>query len=159
MGQTIIEKIIARNIGRDRVRPGEIVTVNVDRVMLDDIMMPFIVSKFHEMGFERVWDPDKVVLIYDHLVPASQLDDIRHYKVGDEFARNYGIRHVHRSDGICHQLMTEAGYVKPGDVVFGTDSHTTTYGCVGAFSTGIGYTEMAGIFCGLELFRPKILGL
>ena len=145
MGQTIIEKIIARNIGRDRVRPGEIVTVNVDRVMLDDIMMPFIVSKFHEMGFERVWDPDKVVLIYDHLVPASQLDDIRHYKVGDEFARNYGIRHVHRSDGICHQLMTEAGYVKPGDVVFGTDSHTTTYGCVGAFSTGIGYTEMAGI--------------
>lgn len=145
MGQTIIEKIIARNIGRDRVRPGEIVTVNVDRVMLDDIMMPFIVSKFHEMGFGRVWDPDKVILIYDHLVPASQLDDIRHYKVGDEFARNYGIRHVHRSDGICHQLMTEAGYVKPGDVVFGTDSHTTTYGCVGAFSTGIGYTEMAGI--------------
>lgn len=145
MGQTIIEKIIAHNIGRDQVRPGEIVTVNVDRVMLDDIMMPFIVSKFHEMGFERVWDPDKVVLIYDHLVPASQLDDIRHYKVGDRFARDHGIRHVHRSDGICHQLMTEAGYVKPGDVVFGTDSHTTTYGCVGAFSTGIGYTEMAGI--------------
>ena len=145
MGQTIIEKIIAHNIGRESVKPGEIVTVNVDRVMLDDIMMPFIVNKFNEMGFKKVWDPDKVVMIYDHLVPASQQDDVRHYKVGDAFAEKYGMKHVHRSDGICHQLMTEAGYVKPGDVLFGTDSHTTTYGCVGAFSTGIGYTEMAGI--------------
>ena len=145
MGQTIIEKIIAHNIGRESVKPGEIVTVNVDRVMLDDIMMPFIVNKFNEMGFKKVWDPDKVVMIYDHLVPASQQDDVRHYKVGDAFAEKYGMKHVHRSDGICHQLMTEAGYVKPGDVVFGTDSHTTTYGWVGAVSTGIGYTEMAGI--------------
>ncbi len=145
MGQTIIEKIIAHNIGVDEVKPGQIVTVQVDRVMVDDIMMPFIVGKFEEMGFDRVWDPDRVVMIYDHLVPASQQDDTRHYKVGDAFASKYGLTHVHRSDGICHQLMTEAGYVKPGDVVFGTDSHTTTYGCVGAFSTGIGYTEMAAI--------------
>lgn len=145
MGQTIIEKIIAHNIGAGSVKPGDIVTVNADRVMLDDIMIPFIVDKFHEMGFAKVWDPDKVVLIYDHLVPASQQDDTRHYRVGDAFAEKYALKHVHRSDGICHQLMTEAGYVKPGDVVFGTDSHTTTYGCVGAFSTGIGYTEMAAI--------------
>lgn len=145
MGATIIEKIIAHNIGAESVKPGDIVTVNVDRVMLDDIMMPFIVNKFNEMGFQKLWDPDKVVLIYDHLVPASQVDDTRHFRVGDEFAEKYGMKNVHRSDGICHQLMTEAGYVKPGDVVFGTDSHTTTYGCVGAFSTGIGYTEMAGI--------------
>lgn len=145
MGQTIIEKIISRNVGVRSVKPGDIVTVKVDRVMLDDIMIPFIVDKFKEMGFPKIWDPDKVVLIYDHLVPASQQDDTRHYKVGDAFAKQYGIRHIHRSDGICHQLMTEAGYVKPGDVVFGTDSHTTTYGCVGAFSTGIGYTEMAAI--------------
>jgi len=145
MGQTIAEKIIAHNIGAASVKPGDIVTVKVDRVMLDDIMIPFIVDKFHEMGFSRIWDPDKAVLIYDHLVPASQLDDTRHFKVGDAFAEKYGMKNVHRSDGICHQLMTEAGYVKPGDVVFGTDSHTTTYGCVGAFSTGIGYTEMAAI--------------
>lgn len=145
MGQTIIEKIISRNIGAQSVKPGDIVTVNVDRVMLDDIMIPFIVDKFKEMGFPKLWDPDKVVLIYDHLVPASQQDDTRHYKIGDAFVEQYGIRNIHRSDGICHQLMTEAGYVKPGDVVFGTDSHTTTYGCVGAFSTGIGYTEMAAI--------------
>ena len=102
-------------------------------------------DKFHEMGFAKVWDPDKVVLIYDHLVPASQQDDTRHFRVGDAFVEQYGIKNIHRSDGICHQLMTEAGYVKPGHVVFGTDSHTTTYGCVGAFSTGIGYTEMASI--------------
>lgn len=145
MGQTIVEKIIAHNMGAKQVKPGEIVTVSVDRVMLDDIMIPFIADKFHEMGFSKIWNPDRAVLIYDHLVPSSQLDDTRHYKVGDEFAEKYGIEHVHRSDGICHQLMTEAGYVKPGDVVFGTDSHTTTYGCVGAFSTGIGYTEMAAI--------------
>ncbi len=145
MGQTIIEKIIAHNIGKESVKPGDIVTVNVDRVMLDDIMIPFIVKKFDEMGFTKVWDPEKIVLIYDHFVPASQVDDIRAYKVGDAFVEKYGIKNIHRSDGICHQLMTEAGYVKPGNVVFGTDSHTTTYGCVGAFSTGIGYTEMAGI--------------
>ena len=145
MGMTLIEKIIAHNIGRDKVSPGEIVTVNVDRVMVHDIFIPFVADKFEEMGFSRIWDPDKMVLIYDHLVPASQLDDARHFAKGDAFAAKYGVKNVHRSDGICHQLMTEAGYVKPGDIAFGTDSHTVTYGCVGAFSPGIGYTEMAGI--------------
>ena len=145
MGMTLIEKIIAHNIGRESVTPGEIVTVNVDRVMVHDIFIPFVADKFEEMGFSKIWDPDKMVLIYDHLVPASQLDDARHFAKGDAFAAKYGVKNVHRSDGICHQLMTEAGYVKPGDIAFGTDSHTVTYGCVGAFSTGIGYTEMAGI--------------
>ena len=145
MGSTIIEKIIARNIGVDNVKPGQIVTVNVDRVMIHDIFIPFVADKFEEMGFTKLWDADKVVLIYDHLVPASQIDDTRHFKEGNAFAAKYGMKNVHRSDGICHQLMTEAGYVKPGHIVFGTDSHTTTYGCVGAFSSGIGYTEMASI--------------
>ena len=145
MGSTIIEKIIARNIGVDSVKPGQIVTVNVDRVMIHDIFIPFVADKFEEMGFTKLWDADKVVLIYDHLVPASQIDDTRHFKAGNAFAAKYGMKNVHRSDGICHQLMTEAGYVKPGHIVFGTDSHTTTYGCVGAFSSGIGYTEMASI--------------
>ncbi|MFR2511577.1 MAG: aconitase family protein [Lachnospira eligens] len=77
--------------------------------------------------------PDKAVLIYDHLVPASQVDDTRHFRIGNEFVEKYGMKNIHRSDGICHQLMTEAGYVKPGDIAFGTDSHTTTYGCVGIF--------------------------
>ena len=144
MGETVIEKIIRNNVGHT-VKPGDIVTVNVDRVMIHDIFIPFVAEKFEEMGFKKLWDPDKVVLIYDHLVPASQLDDTRQFHVGDAFAEKYGMKNVHRSDGICHQLMTEAGYVKPGNIVFGTDSHTTTYGCVGAFSSGIGYTEMASI--------------
>lgn len=144
MGKTIIQKIIKNNTGID-AKPGDIVTVNVDRVMIHDIFIPFVASKFEEMGFTKLWDADKVVLIYDHLVPASQVDDTRHFKIGNEFVEKYGMKNIHRSDGICHQLMTEAGYVKPGDIVFGTDSHTTTYGCVGAFSSGIGYTEMASI--------------
>lgn len=145
MGATIIEKIVKKNIGADSVKPGDIVTVQVDRVMIHDIFIPFVAEKFEEMGFQKLWDPEKVVLIYDHLVPASQVDDTRHFKIGDAFVEKYGLKNVHRSDGICHQLMTEAGYVKPGNIVFGTDSHTTTYGCVGAFSSGIGYTEMASI--------------
>ena len=144
MGQTVIEKIIGHNVGHE-VKPGDLVTVKADYVMVDDIMMPFIVSKFEEMGFSKVWDPSKIVIICDHMVPASQTDDIRAYHICCDFAAKHNIPNLHTSDGICHQLMTEAGYVKPGHIVFGTDSHTTTYGSVGAFSTGIGYTEMAAI--------------
>ena len=121
----MIEKIISRNVGVDSVKPGQIQTVNVDRVMIHDIFIPFVAEKFEEMGFTKLWDPDKVVLIYDHMVPASTTDDIRHFKIGDAFAKKYGMKNVHRSDGICHQLMTECGYAKPGNIVFGTDSHTT----------------------------------
>ncbi|HZK01815.1 MAG TPA: aconitase/3-isopropylmalate dehydratase large subunit family protein, partial [Anaerovoracaceae bacterium] len=114
-------------------------------VMIHDIFIPFVADKFEEMGFRKIWDPKKTVLIYDHLVPASRIEDIRHFKIGDSFVKKYGVENVHRSDGICHQLMVETGYAKPADVVFGTDSHTTTYGSIGAFSTGIGYTEMAAV--------------
>ena len=145
MGYTLIEKIIKKNAGLEEITPGQIVTVNVDRVMIHDIFIPFVADKFQEMGFKELWDPDKVVLIYDHLVPTSAVEDVRHFQIGDAFVEKYGLTHVHRRDGICHQLMTEAGYAKPGDIVFGTDSHTTTYGCVGCFSSGIGYTEMASI--------------
>jgi 3-isopropylmalate/(R)-2-methylmalate dehydratase large subunit len=152
MGATIIEKIIQRNTGISDAKANDIVTVKVDRVMIHDIFIPFVAEKFEEMGFQKIWDPDKAVLIYDHLVPASQVDDTRHFHIGDEFVAKYGMKNIHRSDGICHQLMTEAGYVKPGNIVFGTDSHTTTYGCVGAFSSGIGYTEMASILGTGELW-------
>ncbi len=145
MGYTRAEKILIKNTGLKQLKPGDIVTVNVDRVMIHDVFIPFVAAKFEEMGFKKVWNPSKVVLIYDHLVPASRIEDIRHFKIGDEFAAKYGLVNVHRSDGICHQLMVEKGYVNPGDLVFGTDSHTTTYGSIGAFSSGIGYTEMAGI--------------
>ncbi len=151
MGQTVIEKIIGNKVGH-AVKPGDIVTVPVDWCMVDDIMAPFCIKKFEEMGFQKVWDPDRVVLIYDHFLPATQVDDSRHFREADAFADKYGIENIHRTDGICHQLMTEAGYVKPGDISFGTDSHTVTYGCVGAFATGIGYTEMAGILGTGELW-------
>ncbi len=151
MGHTLVEKIIGNKVGHE-VKPGDIVTVPVDWCMIDDIMVPFAVQKFQEMGFAKVAKPDSVVLIYDHFLPATQVDDTRHFRVGDEFAEKYGIKNIHRTDGICHQLMTEAGYVKPGDIAFGTDSHTVTYGCVGAFATGIGYTEMAGILGTGELW-------
>ena len=90
MGETVIEKIIRNNVGK-AVKPGDIVTVNVDRVMIHDIFIPFVAEKFKEMGFTKLWDPDKVVLIYDHLVPASQLDDTRHFHTGDAFAEKYGM--------------------------------------------------------------------
>ena len=96
MGETIIEKIIRHNTGK-AVKPGDIVTVNVDRCMIHDIFIPFVADKFEEMGFTKLHDPDKVVLIYDHLVPASQQDDTRHFHKGDEFVEKYGLTHVHRS--------------------------------------------------------------
>ena len=145
MGNTLIEKIIMKNTGKSNVAPGQIVTVDVDRVMIHDIFIPFVADKFKEMGFTKIWDSDKVVLIYDHLVPTSAVEDVRHFQIGDAFAKEHKLKNFHKADGICHQLMTECGYAKPGDIVFGTDSHTTTYGCVGCFSSGIGYTEMASI--------------
>lgn len=145
MGHTLIEKIIMKNTGEQDVRPGQIKTVRADRVMIHDIFIPFVVDKFREMGFQKVWDADKIVLIYDHLVPTSAVEDVRHFKIGDAFVKEQGLTHFHRADGICHQLMPEMGYAKPGNIVFGTDSHTTTYGSVGCFSSGIGYTEMAAI--------------
>ena len=96
MGETVIEKIIHHNTGK-KVKPGDIATVSVDRVMIHDIFIPFVAEKFEEMGFQKLWDPDKVVLIYDHLVPASQLDDTRHFHIGDAFAEKYGMTHVHRA--------------------------------------------------------------
>lgn len=145
MGHTLIEKIIMRNTGAAHLSPGQIATVKVDRVMIHDIFIPFVADKFEEMGFTKIWDTDKVVLIYDHLIPTSAVEDVRHFKIGDAFAEKHQLPHVHRADGICHQLMPEKGYAKPGMIVFGTDSHTTTYGSVGCFSSGIGYTEMAAI--------------
>lgn len=141
----LIESLLARKTESRDVTAGQIITVDVDRVMIHDLFVPFCIRKFEEMGFRQVWDPEKVVLVYDHMVPTSFIDDSRHHRLGDRFAAEQGIRRVHRADGVCHQLMPERGYALPGQVVFGTDSHTTTYGAIGAFSTGIGYTEMASV--------------
>jgi len=145
MKNTLFEKIILSHCSESEIHTGDIVEVTVDRMMVHDFFTPFFINKFMEMGFKKVCDPDKLVFIYDHLVPTSFISDYRHHKAGDDFALEFGLTHVHRSDGICHQLMHEQGYVKPGDIVLGTDSHTVTYGAIGALATGIGYTEMAAV--------------
>ena len=152
MGYTVTEKIIMKNTEKSSIRAGDLVIVKADRVMVHDIFAPFVIDKFREMGFKEVWNSEKIVFVYDHLVPTSFIEDFRHHQIGDNFAAEQGIKAVHRMDGVCHQLMPELGYVVPGQVTFGTDSHTTTYGAVGAFATGIGYTEMASVLGTGELW-------
>lgn len=145
MGYTIYEKILQQKSGKKEIKQGDLFDVQVDRVMIHDFFTPFCIDKFYEMGFKNVFDPHQVVIVYDHLVPAVTVDDVRHYQITEKFISDQGLVNVHRSDGVCHQLMHEAGYVKPGDIVLGTDSHTVTYGALGVLATGIGYTEMAGV--------------
>ncbi|MBN1525515.1 MAG: 3-isopropylmalate dehydratase large subunit [Spirochaetales bacterium] len=145
MKQTLYEKILCRKTGKDRLEPGEIVEIAPDRVMIHDFFTPFVINKFREMGFSRVVDPEKIVIVYDHLVPATFPDDVRHHRITEEFVKEQGITRIHRSDGVCHQLMHEQGYAAPGDIVLGTDSHTVTYGAMGVLATGIGYSEMAAV--------------
>jgi 3-isopropylmalate/(R)-2-methylmalate dehydratase large subunit len=145
MKHTIFEKILLSHCHERDLKVGDIVEVAIDRVMIHDFFTPFCINKFKEMEFEQVVDPEKIVIIYDHLIPTTFIDDCRHHKITEEFVKEQDLKYVHRSDGVCHQLMHEQGYVKPGDIVLGTDSHTVTYGALGAIATGIGYTEMAAV--------------
>ena len=152
MGNTIIEKIIMRNTGLPDVKPGDLVIVKPDFVAVHDIYTESLLKKFTEMGFTEVWAPDKIAVIHDHLYPACLPTDPRSLTFGYELVKRYGIRHFHPEGGITHQLLPELGYAKSGQIVFVTDSHTPTYGAVGCFSTGIGYTEMAYIWGTGELW-------
>lgn len=145
MGHTLAEKILMHNTGVTDCKPGDIVITHPDCVMFHDIYTTNVYRKFKEMGFTKSWDPEKVIIMFDHLLPTCLPLDGDHLKHGYQFAEEFGARKVHAGDGICHQLMPELGYARPGDVVFVTDSHTTTYGGVSAFATGIGYTEMAAV--------------
>ena len=152
MGNTLAEKILMHNTGVQSCRPGDIVITKPDMVMFHDIYTPFVYEKFKEMGFTKVWDSEKVAIMLDHLLPTCLKGDARHLNCGYKFADEFGIKNFHASDGISHQLMPELGYAKPGQVVYVTDSHTTTYGAIGCFATGIGYTEMASILGTGELW-------
>ena len=152
MGYTLAEKIIMRNTGKEHVSPGDIVVVKPDMTMVIDTYTPFVYEKFYEMGFKKVWNPDKIVYIHDHFIPTSNVLHARLQRYGEMFVEEQGIKHFHRSEGICHQLMPQLRYAKPGEITFATDSHTTTYGAVCNFSTGIGYTEMAAVFGTGELW-------
>lgn len=145
-GQTISQKILARASGRPSVRPGEIVQASVDLAMSHDNAL-LVSKKFREIGVDRVWDADKIVIPFDHRTPAPTIEVADGHRQVRSFLQSQGINNFYDvGHGICHQVLPEEGHVKPGMLIVGTDSHTTTYGALGAFSTGIGATEMAGVW-------------
>jgi 3-isopropylmalate/(R)-2-methylmalate dehydratase large subunit len=146
MGMTLAQKILAIKTGKPFVQTGEIVEVEPDRVMSHD-NAALVIRQFQEIGVPKVWNPDKIVIPLDHRTPAESTKTANAHKTIREFVKTQGIRNFYEiGEGICHQIMLEKGHVLPGQLVAGTDSHTTSYGCIGAFSTGIGATEMAGIW-------------
>jgi homoaconitate hydratase family protein len=154
MGMTVVQKILARATGRGSVSAGEILEPAVDLAMSHE-NAALVINQFLEIhrgtGLEpKLWDPDRVAIIFDHRVPAESSKTATNQKKVRDFVSAQGIRKFHDirgdSGGICHQILPENGYVKPGTVVTGTDSHTTTHGALGAFSFGIGATEMASVW-------------
>ena len=145
MGMTMTQKILARAAGVERCRAGELLMCKLDLVLGNDITAPVAINEFHRMGAVKVFDPAKIALIPDHFVPNKDIKSAQQSKQCREFACRHGI--VNFFDvgkmGVEHALLPEQGIVAPGEVIIGADSHTCTYGAVGAFSTGVGSTDMA----------------
>ena len=144
-GSTITEKILAVHADKERVRPGEILMCNVDIALGNDITAPLAIKEFTESGFDKVFDKKKVVLVPDHFTPNKDIKSAQQCKYLREFAHEQNIEHYYEVGkmGIEHALLPEQGVVVPGDVVIGADSHTCTYGALGAFATGVGSTDLA----------------
>ncbi len=158
MGSTLSEKLLAKASGKDVVKPGEIVDAKVDLAMSHEACT-FVIKSFKQMNARRVWDKDKIIIILDHWVPASDVRSATLHKTIRDFVKEQGIDNfldVGRG-GIAHQILVEDGWVLPGMLVVGTDSHTPTAGALGAFAAGIGFTEMAAVFAlgGLWLRVPE----
>ncbi|MGA9116268.1 MAG: 3-isopropylmalate dehydratase large subunit [Bacteroidota bacterium] len=154
MGMTVVEKILARAAGRSSVKAGDVVEPAVDLAMSHE-NAALVINQFTEVfrgtGHEpRVWDPARIAIIFDHRVPAESPKTATNQKKVRDFVARHGIARFHdiRGDtgGICHQILPENGYVLPGTVVVGTDSHTTSHGALGAFAFGVGATEMAAVW-------------
>jgi len=147
VGMTITEKILARASGRQTVEPGEIVRVKVDLVMGHDVTLPLSILEFKLMGAVGVYDREKVVAVCDHFAPAANNSAADRIKMVRDFAREQGLAHYFEpgcgQSGVCHAVLPEEGLILPGSVVLGADSHTTTYGALGAFATGMGSTDIA----------------
>ena len=145
---TITEKILARAAGRDEVRPGEFVTCKLDLVMANDITAPIAIEEFEKMGAGQVFDPQRVVLVADHFTPNKDIKSAMQVKLLRDFARSQGLTHFYEAQtgGIEHIILPDKGLVLPGEVVIGADSHTCTYGALGAFATGVGSTDAAAGF-------------
>jgi methanogen homoaconitase large subunit len=142
----ITEKILARASGNKEVFPGEIIEANVDLAMSHDGTSPPTIKTFRRIA-ERVWDPKKIVIVFDHNIPANNSGSAEFQRITRQFAAEQGIKNIYtHGEGICHQVLPEKGYIKPGMVVVGADSHTCTYGAFGAFATGMGATDMAAVF-------------
>ncbi|MGZ7044044.1 MAG: homoaconitase large subunit [Methanobacterium sp.] len=142
----ITEKILAKASGKKEVRPGEIIEANVDLAMSHDGTSPPTIKNFYKIA-DKVWDPEKIVIVFDHNIPANNIGSAEFQKVTRKFAREQGIKNIYsHGEGICHQVLPEKGYIKPGSVIVGADSHTCTYGAFGAFATGMGATDIAMVY-------------
>lgn len=156
MGMTITEKILAAHAGKDRVEPGELINARVDVVLGNDITAPVAIKEFEKIGVPDVFDKEKVVLVPDHFTPNKDIKSAEQAKLLRDFAKKQGLTNYFEVGrmGIEHCLLPEQGIVLPGDVVIGADSHTCTYGALGAFSTGVGSTDMAaGMAAGEVWFK------
>lgn len=141
----MIEKILARGAGKDRVVPGEIINVKVDLCLGNDITAPVAIKEFERMGAEEVFDVERVVLVPDHFTPNKDIASAEQSRQLRLFAENKGLKHYFEIGrmGVEHALLPEKGLVLPGDIIIGADSHTCTYGALGAFATGVGSTDLA----------------
>jgi 3-isopropylmalate/(R)-2-methylmalate dehydratase large subunit len=141
---TLIEKILAAHTDKQGVTPGEFVNVRVDVILANDITAPISIREFRRLGLSKVFEPDKIVMVADHYVPNKDINSAEQAKVMRDFCREQGIPHYDVGQmGIEHVLLPEQGLVVPGDVIIGADSHTCTYGALGAFATGMGSTDIA----------------
>ena len=145
MGMTMAEKILAAHAGAKHVEPGQFVEVNVDVVLANDITAPIAIREFERIGVEEVFDRDRVIMVPDHFTPNKDIKSAEQCKAMRDFARRQNLTHYFEVGrmGIEHVLLPEQGLVLPGDVVVGADSHTCTYGALGAFATGMGSTDIA----------------
>jgi 3-isopropylmalate/(R)-2-methylmalate dehydratase large subunit len=144
MGMTITEKILAAHADKKGVEPGEIVDARIDIALANDITAPLSLEEFEKVGAKKVFDPEKVVFVLDHFTPNKDILSAENCKKIREFSKQYGITHCYEGGncGIEHALLPEEGLVVAGDLVIGADSHTCTYGALGAFSTGMGSTDI-----------------
>jgi len=141
---TLAEKVLAVHSGKDKVSPGEFINVGVDLVLSNDITAPLAIKEFQRLGVNKVYDPKKIVMVPDHFCPNKDILSAEQAKMMREFAHQYDLIYFEVGRmGIEHVLLPEQGLVLPGEVVVGADSHTCTYGALGAFATGMGSTDIA----------------
>jgi len=146
MGMTITEKILARASGQETVHPGDLIMARLDFCLGNDVTAPVAIDEFEKAGFDKVFDPERIALIPDHFTPNKDIRSATLVAQMRAFAKKYGLLHWYDVGrvGVEHALLPEMGMVGPGDVVLGADSHTCTYGALGAFATGVGSTDLAG---------------